>query len=70
MNGQHKAVHLRPEEAASKRIVTLRLRVQVTNPDGPGTTSLADVLVQAGGIASGWVPHVTEMPWTAGVVGG
>lgn len=59
-------VQIRPGE--SKRIVKVRLRVRVTNP--AGTVTVADVLLQAGGTATGWVPHVTEMPWTAGLVGG
>lgn len=62
-----RSAQIRPAER--KRIVKLRLRVQVTNPDG-GTVTISDVLLQAGGTATGWVAHVTEMPWTAGIVGG
>jgi hypothetical protein len=64
-----KAVHIAPQAAGGRRPLTIRVRLTVTAPSPAGVT-VADVLLQAGGTASGWVPHVTEMPWTAGVVGG
>lgn len=64
-----KAVQIRPQEGHGRRPVTLRVRVAVTAPASAQIT-LADVLLQAGSISTGWVPHTTEMPWTAGVVGG
>lgn len=70
MDGTRKAVQVAPAPPEPKKISTVRLRVQVTTADVAGVTQVADVLLQAGGTASGWVPHVTEMPWTAGVVGG
>ena len=63
-----KAAHIRPGDP-SRRPLTIRVRVQATTPAG-ASLIVGDVLLQAGSIASGWVPHVTEMPWTAGVVGG
>lgn len=49
----------------------LTIRVRLTADPGVGRTiRVSDVLLQAGGTASGWVPHVTELPWTAGIVGG
>lgn len=68
MNGTKKALQVRPGES-TKRVLKMRVRIQATHPES-GTTLVCDVLVQAGGTATGWVPHVTEMPWTAGVLGG
>lgn len=54
--------------------------IQVDNPDSykqlvtvevtvtaPPDTKVTDLLLQAGTTATGWVPNVTEMPWTSGV---
>lgn len=65
-----KAVHVRPTQTTSgRRPLTIRIRLSAAAPPPAGIT-VADVLLQAGGTATGWVPHVTEMPWIAGVVGG
>ena len=61
-----KVVQIRRQGAS--RPLTIKVRL-IVDPRA-GTTRLTDVLLQAGGTASGWVPHVTEMPWGAGVVGG
>lgn len=63
-----KAVHISPRGSAA-RPVTVRVRLSVAAPAGASVT-VADVMLQAGGTASGWVAHVTELPWIAGVVGG
>ncbi len=63
-----KAVQVRP--GAMGRVLKVRIRVSVGLPAGGASVRVADVLLQAGGTATGWVPHVTEMPWTSGVVGG
>ena len=60
------AVHVRPQ--GGRRPLTVRVRLQAEAPAGASVT-VADVLLQAGGTASGWVPHVAELPWTSGVVG-
>lgn len=62
-----KATQFRPESQG--RPVTIRVRLQATTPAGARLV-VADVLLQAGSTATGWVPNVTEMPWTTGVVGG
>lgn len=64
------AVHIRPGQAGGRRPLTIRVRLRVNSPNAASTATVADVLLQAGGTASGWVPHVSELPWTAGVVGG
>lgn len=62
-----KAVQIRRTQDG--RPLTIRIRVAAT-PGAGRAIVVADVLLQAGGVASGWVPHVTEMPWMAGVLGG
>lgn len=48
------------------RVLRMTLRVSVKNPTGG--VDVTDVMLQPGGNSSGWLPHVTEMPWSAGVV--
>uniref|UniRef100_A0AAU6R6Z4 Minor tail protein n=1 Tax=Micrococcus phage Olihed TaxID=3092209 RepID=A0AAU6R6Z4_9CAUD len=45
---------------------TLTVKVKVITED-PGV-KVTDLIFQAGTTGTGWVPHVTEMPWTTGVV--
>lgn len=65
---QHRA-QLRPNTSGKK---VLKLRLRVTNHAAPaGTeTEITDLMLQAGGTVTGWGPHVTELPWTSGIVGG
>jgi hypothetical protein len=44
---------------------TLTIKVKVTTADSP--VEVTDLILQAGTTGTGWVPNVTEMPWTAGV---
>lgn len=60
-----RAIEIRPEDSSGKRILTMRVRVTATPPSG-ATLRLTDVLLQAGTVTTGWVAHVTEMPWMAG----
>ena len=62
------AVHIRPGQGSGRRPLTIRVRLSVAAPLG-AAVQVADVLLQAGSTASGWVPHVSELPWTVGVVG-
>ncbi len=64
----YKALNLQPKQGG-RPIHKIRLRIQTTHENPDGATTLADIQLQAGGTATGWVPHVTEMPWVAGVVG-
>jgi len=59
---------VRPQEGWGKKILTMRLRVSVDGIPVEATVQVTDVLLQAGTTVTGWVPHVTEMPWTAGIV--
>lgn len=63
-----KAVLVRPSSTTA-RPLTVRVRLAVAAPSGASVT-VADVLLQPGSTATGWVPNVTEMPWLAGVVAG
>jgi len=50
---------------ASRRVARLTVRIEIADPAAPVTVT--DVMLQPGGAASGFLPHVTEMPWSAGV---
>jgi hypothetical protein len=54
----------------SKRILTVKARFVVSGIPPGARVVLADLLWQAGSTKTLWVPHVTEMPWAAGVSGG
>ncbi len=45
---------------------TLTIKVRITTPEGD--VKITDLILQAGTTGTGWVPNVTEMPWTTGVV--
>ncbi|UGS26317.1 hypothetical protein K8F61_17075 [Microbacterium resistens] len=47
------------------RVARMTLRIEVEAPSGGA--DVTDVMLQPGGNASGWLPHVTELPWSAGV---
>lgn len=49
------------------RPALIKLRVSVDNVPSDGEVDIADVMLQPGGSRTGWLPHVTEMPWSAGV---
>lgn len=46
-----------------KRVKRLVLRLEGVD------VTVSDVMLQPGGNPSGWLPHVTELPWVAGVIG-
>lgn len=53
-----------------KKVLKLRIRVTARSvPSGAGV-QVTDCLLQAGSTVTGWTPHVTELPWTSGIVGG
>ncbi|WP_417556250.1 hypothetical protein [Microbacterium sp.] len=47
------------------RVARVKLHIEAANP-GDGVL-VTDVMLQPGGASSGWLPHVTEMPWSGGV---
>lgn len=54
----------------SQRAAKIRLRVAVRDLPAGATAEVTDLMLQPGGAVSGWLPHVTELPWSAGIVGG
>lgn len=49
------------------RVATITLRVSVHGLPEDTTVSVTDLMLQPGGSSSGWMPHVTELPWSAGI---
>ncbi|WIC89578.1 hypothetical protein SEA_GARDENB_20 [Microbacterium phage GardenB] len=45
---------------------TVTIHVKVTTADAG--VEITDLLLQPGTTATGWVPAISEMPWTTGVV--
>jgi len=50
--------------ATSKQTLTIKVKVITASP----MVEVTDLILQAGTTGTGWVPNVTEMPWTTGVV--
>lgn len=48
---------------AGKQTVTITVKVVTEDPE----VEVTDLILQSGTVGTGWVPNVTEMPWTAGV---
>ena len=46
----------------SRRVKSIRVRVTMTNTTGD--LYLTDLMLQSGSIATGWVGHVSEIPFT------
>lgn len=51
----------------TKKVAKMTLRVQVRGMPSDGSVEVTDLMFQPGGSSSGWMPHVTELPWSAGV---
>lgn len=49
------------------RIATVRLRVSLRDLPAEASVTITDLMLQPGGGISGWMPHITELPWSAGV---
>lgn len=45
-----------------RRVKSIRVKVTVTN--ATGDLYLADLMLQSGSIATGWVGHVSEIPFS------
>lgn len=57
-------------QGGQEKVLKLRLRITVAGLPAGAAVEITDTMLQAGTIASGWAPHVTELPWTTGVAGG
>lgn len=55
---------IRPSEPKPKII---RLRMTVKNIPVGARADVTDLMLQPGGSVSGWLPHVTELPWSSGI---
>lgn len=45
----------------------IKVRVTVKALPDDASVEVTDVMLQPGGGVSGWIPHVTEIPWSAGI---
>lgn len=52
------------------RPALVRVRIAIGGLPAAATVQITDVMLQPGDLVSGWIPHVTELPWSAGIVGG
>lgn len=50
-----------------KRAATIKLRITVRGAPADAAVQVTDVMLQPGNVVSAWIPHVTELPWSAGV---
>ena len=50
------------EILAARRVESITVRLVVDNAEGE--VWFTDLMLQGGSSASGWVGHVTELPWT------
>lgn len=56
--------------SGGKKALKIRLRITAAAVPEGGAAQVTDCLLQAGSTVTGWTPHVTELPWSAGIVGG
>lgn len=50
-----------------KRPAKITIRIIVDGLPSGAEVVLTDAMFQPGAAVSGWIPHVTELPWSAGV---
>ena len=58
---------MRGSISVSGRVATIKLRLMVRGLPTDVTVTVTDLMLQPGGSQSGWQPHITELPWSAGV---
>lgn len=49
------------------RPAKMKLRITSSGAPASANVEITDVMFQPGAAVSGWLPHVTEMPWISGV---
>ncbi|MHA7227827.1 hypothetical protein [Glutamicibacter soli] len=49
------------------RPAKIKLRIKSSGAPASANVEITDVMFQPGAAVSGWLPHVTELPWVAGV---
>lgn len=52
---------------AGGRVAKIKVRVTVKALPASAEVVVTDVMLQPGAAASGWIPHVSELPWSAGI---
>lgn len=50
------------------RPAKIKLRVKVRGLPAGASVDVTDLMLQPGAAVSGWLPHTTELPWSAGIV--
>lgn len=51
------------------RPVKIKVKLIVKGLPVAAEVRVTDMMVQPGKVVTGWVPHVTEIPWSSGVAG-
>lgn len=51
----------------NSRPAKIKLRIKSSGAPASANVEITDVMLQPGASVSGWLPHVTEMPWVSGV---
>lgn len=49
------------------RVAKIKIRVTVKNMPASAEVKVTDAMIQPGSSVSGWLPHTTELPWSAKV---
>ena len=49
------------------RPAKMKLRITSSGAPASANVEITDIMFQPGAAVSGWLPHVTEMPWVSGV---
>lgn len=51
----------------NKRPTKITIRLTVRNLPTGAEVRVTDAMFQPGGVVTGWMPHATELQWSAGV---
>lgn len=58
---------MRGELRFYNRPAKIKVRVTVRGIPADAEVEVTDLMFQPGAVVSGWLPHVTELPWSSGV---
>lgn len=51
----------------NQRPAKIKIRLIASGVPTNAEVVVTDLMLQPGGGVSGWMPHVTELPWSAGI---
>lgn len=51
----------------NSRPAKIKIRVISVSAEAAANVEVTDIQLQPGASVSGWLPHVTELPWAAGI---